>query len=135
MKEPLFVSNLGRNPEFSKLKETTAKDVVQIIKKAADEFGVDPSLMVDIAAAESSLDPNKPSSKSSAEGLYQFIDNSWKQMMRELGLPEDTPKTNPAANARAAALALSKGRLRWWQASRWNWGRFYDKKELEKYEV
>jgi len=116
----------GKNPEIKKLQGERYQQVKNVIQSAAQEFGVDPDLLQDIAFAESSLDPSKQSNESSAGGLFQFIDSSWKQMMQELGLPENTPKTNPEANARAAALALAKGRINWWETSRWNWGRFHN---------
>lgn len=109
------------NPQVNKVDMPSS---VSAIEMAGEEFGVDSTLLKNIAFAESSLDPRKKSQTSSAEGLFQFIDTSWEQMMRELGLPANTPKTNIEANTRAAALAIKKGRLFWWNASKHNWGKF-----------
>lgn len=116
---------LGRNPQVKKLQGAEYNRIRSIIYSAADEFGVDPALMEDMAFAESTLNPRAQSTISTAGGLFQYIDSSWDMMRRELGLPPDASKYDPEANARATALAISKGRIGWWDASRHNWGRFH----------
>lgn len=46
------------------------------ISKAAQKHGVDPSALMRIAEIESSLNPNAKNPKSSAGGLFQFIDST-----------------------------------------------------------
>jgi len=130
-----IVNNLGKNPNLSET--TPPKKVDTVIRDAAKEFGVPSELLFDIAFAESSFDTTSENDNSTAAGLFQFLDASWKQAMRELGLPEDTPKTDEEASARAAAMVISKGRLSWWDDSKkkgQKWGSFYTDKELKPYD-
>lgn len=132
-----------KNPAANIIDTPSYAPVKSAIASAAGEFGVDQSLLTDIAHAESKLNPQakasdagydgvtidkntgKPYPYSSAAGLFQFTDASWKQMMNELRLPQTTPKYDPSANARAAALAISKGRIGWWNASKHDWGQYH----------
>lgn len=137
-KEHKVVNNIGKNPKFSEVKPADSVDTA--IRGAAEEFDVPSELLFDIAFAESSLDPTKQNDKSTAGGLFQFLKLSWEQAMRELGLPEDTPKTDEVASARAAAMVISKGRLSWWDASKKDknnnqrWGDYYTDEELKLYD-
>jgi hypothetical protein len=132
------VNNIGKNPKFSEVKPKDSVDTA--IRNAAKEFNVPSELLFDISFAESTLDTTKQNNKSTAGGLFQFLDASWKQAMRELGLPEDTPKTDEVASARAAAMVISKGRLSWWDASKKDpennqrWGDYYTDEELKLYD-
>jgi hypothetical protein len=51
------------------------------ILHAARTAGVDPSYMVTLADVESSLLPDAKASTSSAEGLFQFIDSTWLEIV------------------------------------------------------
>jgi len=132
------VNNLGKNPSFSKTEPKKTVDTA--IRDASKEFDVPSELLFDIAFAESTLDSTKQNSKSSAGGLFQFLDASWKQSMKELGLPEDTLKTDPVASTRAAAMQIGKGMLSWWDASKRDknnkqrWGDYYTNEELKPYD-
>lgn len=59
--------------------------VVAAIKYAADRTGVDFKFLLDKAKTESSFDPNAKAKTSSATGLYQFIEKTWLQMVRDHG--------------------------------------------------
>jgi len=67
-----------------------------IINEAFRRYGLDPSIGLRIAQIESSLNPNARNPRSSAGGLFQFIDGT----ARQYGL---TNKFDPAANADAGA--------------------------------
>jgi len=54
-------------------------DIAQTIKQRAQERGVDPELALAIAQAESRLRPQVKNPKSSAHGLFQIVDDTWKQ--------------------------------------------------------
>ncbi|HEX2510901.1 MAG TPA: transglycosylase SLT domain-containing protein [Microvirga sp.] len=51
--------------------------LVKTIIKAADKTGVDPVYLMTLADVESSLEPQAKAPTSSAEGLFQFIDQTW----------------------------------------------------------
>lgn len=74
--------------------------ISQIIQDAATRNGVDPDTLGRFAAVESSGNPNAGATTSSAKGLFQFTDPTWKQYGNG-GDPFD-----PAANADAAARLL-----------------------------
>lgn len=73
------------------------------IMKAAEIVGVDPGVAAALAAVESGFRPNVKADTSSAGGLYQFIDSTWRSMLRKYGkkygLGIQTSKYNAAANA------------------------------------
>lgn len=53
-------------------------DIKAIITDAANRYGVDPDTAIRVARIESSLDPRAQNTTSSAGGLYQFIDSTWR---------------------------------------------------------
>ncbi|ACA18794.1 conserved hypothetical protein [Methylobacterium sp. 4-46] len=61
------------------------RHIVQTIVKAAYRVGMDPVLLMAIADKESSFATEVQARTSSATGLYQFIERTWLQVMREFG--------------------------------------------------
>ena len=55
------------------------------IAQAAQSTGVDFSVLVQTAQRESGLNPNARAGTSSATGLFQFIDSTWLDMVRQHG--------------------------------------------------
>lgn len=82
------------------------------IRRAAEATGVDFSLLVETARRESALNPNARAGTSSATGLFQFIDNTWLDMVRRHGgahgLGAEAAALNQGADpaTRASILAL-----------------------------
>lgn len=79
-----------------------------LIKEAAKMVGVDPGLAAAIAAKESSLNPaaqgkNSSAGNSVAQGLYQFMPGTWKDVLKKYGkkygIPENASPLDPKANA------------------------------------
>jgi hypothetical protein len=70
---------------------------------AAEATGADPAMMASIAAIESGFDPKVKARTSSAGGLYQFTDSTWKDMVKKYGskygIDEKTSKYDAKANA------------------------------------
>lgn len=69
-------------------------DVKNVIVKAAKMAGMDPNVMLAFAAIESDLNPRAKAPTSSATGLFQFLDGTWKEVLRKYG-----KKYNLSANA------------------------------------
>lgn len=73
------------------------------IKKAADATGVDENILMSFAKLESGLDPKAKASTSSATGLFQFTDGTWKDIVtktgQKYGVDISTDRTNATANA------------------------------------
>ena len=59
--------------------------IVNAIKTAANQTGVDFSYLLKKASQESSFDPNAKASSSSATGLYQFTQQTWLQTLKNYG--------------------------------------------------
>jgi hypothetical protein len=59
--------------------------IVNAIRVAANQTGVDFSYLMQKASQESSFDPNAKASTSSATGLYQFTQQTWLQMVKNYG--------------------------------------------------
>ena len=80
------------------------------IEAAAKLVGVDPNTMVRMAAIESGFNPSAAASTSSASGLFQFTNDTWRAMIakygRLYGYTSQTPSTDPKASAIMAAHML-----------------------------
>lgn len=74
--------------EIKMLDKMTAQapaNVIKAIQTASNKTGVDFSYLVQQANVESSFDSDAKNSRSSATGLYQFIDSTWLQMVDRYG--------------------------------------------------
>lgn len=91
------------------------------INEAAQAAGVDPSLMQSFAAVESGMNPNAKAGTSSASGLFQFTDKTWRSVVSKYGskygIDPNTSPTDAKANSLMAAeymkenvKAISKNR-------------------------
>ena len=90
------------------------QDLQAIINDAAQREGVDPELMQKIGGSESSLKASAKNPKSTAKGLFQFVDATWKEMGGKPGQQYD-PQKNAELGAKyvkknVEALAQSLGR-------------------------
>jgi hypothetical protein len=78
--------------------------LVETILRAADETGVDPAYMMALADKESSFIADNKAATSSAEGLFQFIEKTWLEVIRDFG-----PKYG--LSVAAAAVETVNGQL------------------------
>jgi hypothetical protein len=62
---------------------TAPRWLVQSVLRAAHVTGVDPVYVMTLADVESSLSPQAKAPTSSAEGLFQFIDRTWLEMVHD----------------------------------------------------
>src|SRR5690554_1851164 len=60
-------------------------NIIQSVRAAASRTGVDFAYLMEKAAAESSFDTRAQAATSSARGLYQFIDQTWIDMVEAHG--------------------------------------------------
>lgn len=104
--------NSGIGLEPAVLKAIPA-NIVSSVRAASARTGVDFSYLVAKAAAESGFDPHAQASTSSARGLYQFIDKTWIDMIKEHGadyglgkLASELKDGSAGPQVRAQALAL-----------------------------
>jgi Transglycosylase SLT domain len=61
------------------------RPLVETVLRAADDTGVDPAYMMALADKESSFTPDIKASTSSAQGLFQFIERTWFEVIRDFG--------------------------------------------------
>jgi Transglycosylase SLT domain len=78
--------------------------IVDTIRRAAAETGVDPVYLMALADKESSFLVEARPSTSSAEGLFQFIAGTWLQVVKAYGAKHGRA-------AEAAAIVSAKGQL------------------------
>jgi Transglycosylase SLT domain len=60
---------------------TAPRWLVSTLVRAAEKTGVDPVYLMTLADVESSLEPQAKAPTSSAEGLFQFIDQTWLEVL------------------------------------------------------
>lgn len=91
--------------DFSSLAQVDANgpDVEQTIREAAKAQGIDETTLLAIASVESGLDPKAKNPRSTAGGLFQFVDDTWKGE----GF-EGVDKFDPVENSRAGAQFTKK---------------------------
>lgn len=98
--------------DYRSIKESGSEDAPDIINQAAKVAGVNPLVMMTMAMIESSLNPNASAKTSSAKGLYQFLDGTWKDMMRKYankyGIPDGTDQFDPVASSLLGAEFLKE---------------------------
>ncbi len=64
---------------------SSKRSIANALQEAAKKFDVDPKLLAAIAAVESSFDPTAKNPRSTAFGLFQFLDGTWKGVVRQFG--------------------------------------------------
>ena len=74
------------------------------ILAASQAVGVDPGLMMRLAASESGFKPSVKHAKATAAGLFQFIDATWKAQLKKYGPKFGIPPNAHQSDARANAL-------------------------------
>lgn len=96
--------------------------VEEKIKRLAKANGVDGNLARNIAWAESRFKCDARNRRSSAGGVYQFIDATWLNTQKRLGKPLtlDT-KYDCDENIEAGIYLISQGELHHWNASKTKW--------------
>lgn len=82
---------------------SSKREIIQIVREAAREFGVSENLLVSLIHGESSFDPKSENKTSGAKGLGQLREGAWKDATARTG---GTDIFNPRDNARATAYYL-----------------------------
>lgn len=91
------------------------------INKTAKRFGVDAALMQRIADCESNWYNLAANPRSSALGVFQFLNGTWEET-GSWKVYHRVP-TEYKANIFEAGLALSRGEAWRWNATKWCWGK------------
>jgi hypothetical protein len=92
-----------------------ASPITGYINEAGSKFGVSPGLLAAIARRESSNDPNAKNPNSSAAGLFQFTDATWRNMLPKYGgkagIDANASPFDPRAAATMAALLAKENSI------------------------
>ena len=87
-------------------------NIKDIITNAAKKVGLDPKTLLAFAAVESDMNPNAKAKTSSAAGLFQFINSTWKEVLGKFGkkhsLPANASPLDPEASSLMAAEYLKQ---------------------------
>ena len=87
-------------------------DINRYILEAAKAFKVDPAILFKIGEVESGFKPGAKASKSTAGGLFQFINSTWSGVSRKygpvVGMPAGTSKFDPKWNAMMGAAYIKE---------------------------
>jgi hypothetical protein len=78
--------------------------VKETIVASSKMVGVDPNEMLLNAAIESAFNPNAAAKTSSAKGLFQFLDGTWKEQLGKHGSKYGFDNSTPATDPRAASI-------------------------------
>lgn len=76
-------------------------EIAAVIRDRAAAYGVDPDTLLRQAQVESGLNPNSANPASSAKGLFNFVDSTWKQY------GNGANPLDPYANADAGARFMA----------------------------
>src|SRR4051794_38112576 len=101
-------SELGGNPNdvlvFEQMR--VPRWLAETVVRAAQVTNVDPAYLMALADKESSLLPDNKAHTSSAEGLFQFVESTWLEVLRRYG-----SKHGYAAEAEAIQVSFKGGLL------------------------
>ena len=90
------------SPTFRLGQHRISQNVLDAIKEGSNVSGMDLGYMLAKAGQESGFDPNIKAKTSSATGLYQFTDSTWRGMVRKYGAKYGIgmdDRQDPRANA------------------------------------
>ncbi|HEX2136481.1 MAG TPA: transglycosylase SLT domain-containing protein [Microvirga sp.] len=88
--------------------------LVDTILKAAERTGVDPVYLMTLADVESSLEPQAKAPTSSAEGLFQFIDQTWLEVLHQHAAAHGFPGLAEAVRMTGDEVVLADESKRAW---------------------
>lgn len=83
--------------------------VVDTIVKVSEEAGVDPVYMMALADKESSFDTDAKASRSSAQGLFQFVRGTWLELIRDYGPRHGLAEEAAAVKGSGPAITVAGG--------------------------
>lgn len=103
-----------QNPNANLMGNSMANnDLAQIYTDVAPNYGLDPEFLQKVAHLESIENPNAQAKGSTAKGLYQFLDSTWKELVPKLkALGLSTSRLNPMSSVHAAGMYFTQNRSR-----------------------
>ena len=97
----------------------TKAQIEEMVTSTAKEFNIDPELFLRIAKCESGLKKNGKNPRSTARGIFQFLNSTFFTYAKAYELP--LIKDDPEIQAELAARMIADGGLNHWSASKNCW--------------
>lgn len=95
------------------------------IRFYADKYGVDRTLAVEIARCESELYPTAKNKGSTAKGLYQFLDGTWKHYaVKKWGTTKGRSVLDYSDSAELGVWVIAKYGTSDWNSSKGCWSKY-----------
>lgn len=95
---------------------------LEIIKEQSASYKVDYELAAKVASCESKMDPEARNKTSTAKGLYQFLNGTWKHYgLKKWGSLEGKDVLDPEDNTELAMWVMATYGMKDWEASRFCW--------------
>ncbi len=108
----IFFSADSLNPINIPPEELKPLTVIELIEKYSDEYDVPYKLAYELARAESKFNPTAKNPKSSAKGIYQFINSTWKGSC-------DGNVLEAEHNIKCAMELIGSGKIQHWTADQY----------------
>lgn len=105
------------------VKQELKEKIAQYIELASEERGVNPLLVLEIVRSESNFDPQAKNPRSSASGVMQYVNGTFKAYCIDKYELTDTmaDKNNPIIQIDCAIEMLKeKNGWRHWETSSWD---------------
>lgn len=97
----------------------------EMVTSMAKRFNISPELFLRIAICESGLKEDAQNPRSTASGIFQFINSTFFNYALAYGLPTDD-KNDPMVQAELAARMIADGGLSHWSESKSCWNPYPD---------
>ena len=120
----LLAQALAASPAVYEIRpnsELTQAEIRGAIVQTARQYGVSDVLALAIAKCESNFDRLARSKTSSAKSYFQFIDGTWKQTIKKMGLPTNSDVFDHNTHIQAAIWLLKNEGVKHWESSRSCW--------------
>lgn len=98
------IAQASGNGSDSKPAGSSGGDIKSVIADAAKKTGMDPNILLAMAAVESDFNPNARSRSSTAGGLFQFLDSTWKEQLAKHGRKYGLDPNASKFDAHAASI-------------------------------
>lgn len=131
---PATTTYTKETPEIPVIEEQIS--VPELILRRAKEYGVDPVLSLAIAKAENAkFDPEAKNPNSSASGIYQFLDGTFRGFcMEQYKLTQDfSLKNNPNIQIACFMRMMQDGKESHWNESKPVWGKIIAEQTKRQY--
>lgn len=116
---------LAQKPPWQADISPTKAQIEEMVMSTARQNNISPELFLRIAKCESGLKPDATNPKSTASGLFQFLNSTFFNYAQAYGLPIDD-KNDPEIQAELAARMIADGKISAWNESKNCWGYLYE---------